>query len=96
MVPASGLGSTSNIQELISEIDQDGNGEISFNEFVWLMTRYLHNSMILLLVQNKRVFQRDLHDDVFQDEIREAFRCFDKEGHGFIPVTGIVLRLAIF
>ena len=95
MVPASGLGSTSNIQELISEIDQDGNGEISFNEFVWLMTRYLHNSMILL-VHNKRVFQRDLHDDEIEDEIREAFRCFDKEGHGFIPVTGTVIRLAIF
>ena len=27
------------VQELISEIDQDGNGAISFNEFVWLMTR---------------------------------------------------------
>ena len=24
---------------MICEIDQDGNGEISFNEFVWLMTR---------------------------------------------------------
>ena len=59
------------------------------------MTRYLYSSMILL-VHNKRVFQRDLHDDEIEDEIREAFRCFDKEGHGFIPVTGIVLRLAIF
>ena len=59
------------------------------------MTRYLHSSMIIL-VHNKRVFQRDLHDDEIEDEIREAFRCFDKEGHGFIPVTGIVLRLAIF
>ena len=27
------------MKEMISEIDQDGNGEISFNEFVWLMTR---------------------------------------------------------
>ena len=27
------------LQELISEIDQDGNGDISFSEFVWLMTR---------------------------------------------------------
>merc|ERR1719237_1049419 len=27
------------LQELINEIDQDGNGAISFNEFVWLMTR---------------------------------------------------------
>ena len=51
---------------------------------------------MILLVPNKRVFQRDLHDDEIEDEIREAFRCFDKEGHGFIPVTGIVLRLAIF
>ena len=29
------------LQELISEIDQDGNGSISFNEFVWLMTKYV-------------------------------------------------------
>ena len=28
-------------QELIGEIDQDGNGSISFNEFVWLMTRWV-------------------------------------------------------
>ena len=61
----------------------------------WQGIYYLHSSMILL-VPNKRVFQRDLHDDEIEDEIREAFRCFDKEGHGFIPVTGIVLRLAIF
>jgi len=61
--------SESELQELISEIDQDGNGEISFNEFVWLMTR-------------------DLHDDDIEEEIREAFRCFDKDGHGFICVPG--------
>ena len=29
------------LQELIGEIDQDGNGSISFNEFVWLMTRWV-------------------------------------------------------
>ena len=27
------------LQELIGEVDQDGNGCITFNEFVWLMTR---------------------------------------------------------
>ena len=26
-------------QEMVSVIDQDGDGDISFNEFVWLMTR---------------------------------------------------------
>ena len=28
------------LQELIGEVDQDGNGCITFNEFVWLMTRF--------------------------------------------------------
>ena len=27
------------IQEMVNVIDQDGDGDISFNEFVWLMTR---------------------------------------------------------
>ncbi|XP_023326676.1 calmodulin-A [Eurytemora carolleeae] len=54
------------LQELINEIDQDGNGCISFNEFVWLMTR-------------------EIHDAELEEEIREAFRVFDKDGHGFIP-----------
>ena len=35
--------STTFCQELIGEIDQDGNGSISFNEFVWLMTRWANN-----------------------------------------------------
>ena len=27
------------VQEMVSEIDQDGNSQINFNEFVWLMTK---------------------------------------------------------
>ena len=27
------------LQEMVSVIDQDGDGDINFNEFVWLMTR---------------------------------------------------------
>merc|ERR1719222_1094823 len=56
------------LQELINEIDQDGNGAITFNEFVWLMTR-------------------EIHDTDIEEEIREAFRVFDREGHGFLPST---------
>lgn len=58
------------LQELVGEIDQDGNGCITFNEFVWLMTR-------------------EIHDGDIEEEIREAFRVFDKEGHGFIPVPDL-------
>ena len=27
------------LQDMVSVIDQDGDGDINFNEFVWLMTR---------------------------------------------------------
>ena len=27
------------LKEMVSVIDQDGDGDINFNEFVWLMTR---------------------------------------------------------
>ncbi|XP_023330078.1 calmodulin-A [Eurytemora carolleeae] len=59
------------LQELINEIDQDGNGCISFNEFVWLMTR-------------------EIHDTDIEEEIREAFRVFDREGHGFITALAFL------
>merc|ERR1712179_375209 len=59
------------LQEMIGEIDQDGNGCISFNEFVYLMTKNVHE------------------DGDIEEEIREAFRVFDREGHGFITVPDL-------
>ena len=31
---------------------------------------------------------REIHDTELEEEIREAFRVFDKDGHGFIPSMG--------
>ena len=65
------------LQDMIGVIDQDGNGCITFDEFVWLMTT-------------------DVHDGDIEEEIREAFRVFDREGHGFITVpdlTDVLLKL---
>ena len=31
---------------------------------------------------------RDIHDDDIEEEIREAFRVFDKEGHGYVSTPG--------
>nr|ACO11546.1 Calmodulin [Caligus rogercresseyi] len=59
------------LQEMINEIDQDGNGCISFNEFIYLMTKNVHD------------------DGDIEEEIREAFRVFDREGHGFITVPDL-------
>ena len=35
------------------------------------------------------VYVRDIYDNDIEEEIREAFRVFDKEGHGFISVTDL-------
>merc|ERR1712126_196933 len=59
------------LQEMIGEIDQDGNGCITFNEFVTLMTKNVQD------------------DGDIEEEIREAFRVFDREGHGFITVPDL-------
>ena len=56
---------------MIGEIDQDGNGCITFNEFVTLMTKNVQD------------------DGDIEEEIREAFRVFDREGHGFITVPDL-------
>ena len=31
---------------------------------------------------------REIHDTDIEEEIREAFRVFDKDGNGFIPTPG--------
>ena len=34
---------------------------------------------------------RDIYDDDLENDIREAFRCFDKDGLGYISVPGNTL-----
>ncbi|XP_025829805.1 troponin C-like [Agrilus planipennis] len=61
---------------VINEIDEDGNGEVSFEEFANLAAR--------LLVED------DEDTEAIQHELKGAFRLYDKEGNGFI--TTDVLR----
>ncbi|KAF3338163.1 Calmodulin [Carex littledalei] len=53
------------VQEMIREVDADGNGTVEFNEFLALM-------------------ERKLKETDSDDELREAFRVFDKDNDGFI------------
>lgn len=61
------------LKELIEEIDQDGSGELEFDEFVALTARYL--------------VEED--SEAIQEELREAFRMYDKEGNGYINVSDL-------
>lgn len=53
------------LQEIIQEVDTDGSGEIEFDEFVQLASKFL------------------IEEDAgaMQQELKEAFRLYDREGN---------------
>jgi len=65
------LGQTfeeSDLQLLIDEVDADGSGQLEFEEFLTLVARFM--------------VEEDA--EAIQEELREAFRLYDKEGNGYI------------
>lgn len=61
------------LQALIKEIDADGSGEVEFDEFLTLTAKFL--------------VEEDT--EAMQEELREAFRMYDKEGNGYIPTSAL-------
>ncbi|KNZ60324.1 calmodulin [Puccinia sorghi] len=60
-------------------VDADGNGTIDFPEFLTMMARKM-------LVIN-HVSPQPEKDTDSEEEIREAFKVFDKDGNGFISAA---------
>ena len=56
------------LAEIIAEVDEDGSGELEFEEFVTLAARFL--------------VEEDA--EAMEKELKEAFRLYDKEGNGYI------------
>lgn len=54
------------MQSVINEIDEDGNGEVSFEEFANLAARFL--------------VEDDEDTEAIQLELKGAFRLYDREG----------------
>jgi len=59
------------LKELIADIDEDGSGQIEFNEFVTLAARFMNEE----------------DEEALAKELKEAFRLYDKQGQGFIPTS---------
>merc|ERR1712241_1023131 len=57
------------LKEILEEIDEDGSGEIEFGEFSQLCAKFL---------------VEEPEEKTMKAELKEAFRCFDKEASGFI------------
>ena len=53
------------------------NDQVSRGRYLDISCRYLVDIM----------FAREFHDSDIEEEIREAFRVFDKEGNGFISTA---------
>ncbi|KAK8728566.1 hypothetical protein OTU49_009020 [Cherax quadricarinatus] len=60
--------SEKNLQEVIAETDEDGSGELEFEEFVELAAKFL--------------IEED--EEALKAELKEAFRIYDKGGDGYI------------
>lgn len=58
------------LKEIIDEVDEDGSGELEFEEFVTLAARFLVEEDAEAMLQ----------------ELKEAFRLYDKEGKAFSPL----------
>lgn len=57
------------LKEILEEIDEDGSGEIEFEEFCQLCAKFL-------------IEEPD--EETMKHELKEAFRVYDKEANGFI------------
>lgn len=64
------------VADMIHDVDANGDGEIDFNEFVTMMSKKLNEA------------SGADHED---DEMRAAFRVFDKDGDGFIDASELKL-----
>jgi Ca2+-binding EF-hand superfamily protein len=56
------------LQDMVNEVDADGNGTIDFPEFLTMMAR-------------------KMKDTDSAEEIKEAFKVFDKDGNGYISAA---------
>jgi len=60
------------LQDMINEVDQDGNGTLDFEEFLVMMAK-------------KQIQMQNAEDN--EEELKEAFKVFDKDNNGYISAA---------
>ncbi|XP_046665831.1 troponin C, isoallergen Bla g 6.0101-like [Homalodisca vitripennis] len=62
------------LKTIIDEVDADGSGQLEFEEFVTLAAQFLGE-------------EETVDPAAMQEELKEAFRLYDKEGNGYITTS---------
>ncbi len=63
---------------MMKSVDTDQNGSVDFDEFICMMRAHLHD---------------EEHAPTPEDELKEVFNVFDKDGNGFISFEELKLAM---
>lgn len=69
------------LQEMLAEIDTDGDGNVSFEEFVEILNNMTNADSVSLTAAQE------------EQELRDAFRVFDKHNRGYITASDLTFVL---
>lgn len=91
------------LQQMISEVDADGNGLIDFAEFVTLMARKMNNADKDAEIREAfSVFDKDGSGKISSDELRQIMKSLgedlteDEVGCSFLSATNFYCTFASF
>lgn len=83
--------SESELQDMINEVDADNNGTIDFPgtlSLTWLQhTRSITAAGLMSYAEFLTMMARKMKDTDSEEEIREAFKVFDRDNNGFISAA---------
>ena len=74
------------LQAVIDGNDSDGNGIINFSEFTMIARGFINGNRVRNASKTMAGKVKEIYSE---EEIREAFSVFDKDGNGFISATEV-------